>query len=72
MNDLTHQRKQRAPADALKSIVDLNTLVIDLLNDPQRAPFMQGLLQKMQEGMGTMLEGLEASDSLGEGSSEMF
>ncbi|MNY81448.1 hypothetical protein D3C86_2230270 [compost metagenome] len=26
----------------------------------------------MQEGMGTMLEGLEDSESLGEGSSEMF
>lgn len=57
---------------ALKSIVDLNTLIIDLLNDPQRAPFVQGLLQKIQEGMGSMLEGLEASESLGEGSSEMF
>ncbi|WP_098743147.1 glycoside hydrolase family 3 C-terminal domain-containing protein [Paenibacillus sp. EZ-K15] len=56
----------------LKFKVDRNTLIIDLLNDPQRAPIVQGLLQKMQEGMGTMLEGLEASESLGEGTGEMF
>jgi len=54
---------------AIKTKVDKNTMIHELLSDPQRAPFVQGMLQQMQQGMGNPLE---AAASLGEGASEMF
>jgi beta-glucosidase len=52
----------------IKTTVDSNTMLGDILSDPQRAPLVQGLLQKMQEGLG----GLGAAESLGEGVGTMF
>ncbi|GAA0399668.1 hypothetical protein GCM10008933_32800 [Paenibacillus motobuensis] len=53
---------------AIKTIIDSNTMLGDILSDPQKAPLVQELLQKMQEGLG----GLGAAEILGEGAGKMF
>ncbi|MCY9589862.1 glycosyl hydrolase [Paenibacillus chitinolyticus] len=55
----------------LKIKVDRNTLIADLLGDPQRAPIIQGLLHNLQEKMDGMFGGDNVTQSLGEGAKDM-
>ncbi|WP_018756819.1 beta-glucosidase [Paenibacillus terrigena] len=57
---------------ALKLKVDRNTMMIDLMSDPKKAPIAQGLIMQIQKGMGLMLEGSEAAENLGEGTGEIL
>ncbi|NIK69610.1 glycoside hydrolase family 3 C-terminal domain-containing protein [Paenibacillus sp. BK720] len=52
----------------VKMKVERSTLLADLMNDPDRAPVVQGLIQSFQSGMGASMD----SDALGEGMGEMF
>ncbi|MBP1964969.1 glycoside hydrolase family 3 C-terminal domain-containing protein [Paenibacillus aceris] len=57
----------------VKIKVDRSTLLADLMSDPQRAPVVQGLIQKFQEGMGVSTDNLQSmEEALGEGTGEMF
>ncbi|GAA0399752.1 beta-glucosidase [Paenibacillus motobuensis] len=56
----------------VKIKVDRNTVVTDLLNDPQRAPIVQGLIQQFQEGMSATLGDLQSMEGMSEMFSEML
>lgn len=55
----------------LKLKIDRNTMMIDLMNDPQKAAIAHGLIQQIKNGMG-LLEGSEVAENLGEGTGEIF
>ncbi|WP_336776129.1 beta-glucosidase [Paenibacillus sp. MMO-58] len=56
----------------VKTNVDRSTLLADLMNDPDRAPVVQGLIQSFQSGMGVSMDSDSMKDAMGEGMGEMF
>jgi beta-glucosidase len=56
----------------VKTKVDRSTLLADLMNDPDRAPVVQGLIQSFQSGMGASMDSDSMKDAMGEGTGEMF